>query len=180
MRKATVILMVVAFGAPSAFGAAVIFTPAYQEVVPGHSAEVTLGVALEQMDSFDAANMIIWSNDLLVDTFAYGQYWLEVQAFPPPPPMPVGFFPSDLFIGGFLSTASDQPWTVGTLTVGTAGLPIGEYEVVVDGEIDGISGLYLGSAKDTLTGSATVYYIPEPTALVLLGLGGLVTLRRRA
>ena len=187
MKRVLGILTVVTFVSSSAFGAMVNFTPAYQEVAPGVPAALEVGIALEQIAEFDSANIIIGSNDGLdfdwgapldETVFVYTPEWIDANAFPPSVNH-AGTYPQDVFVGGFLSAASSDPWTVGTLTVGTAGLPEGDYRVMVNGDTDGISGLYMGAAKDTLMGEAIVHVTPEPAALVLLGIGGLAALRRR-
>ena len=73
---------------------------------------------------------------------------------------------------------------MGTLTVGTEGLDVGEYEVLVDSLRDfdwSVIGLATRTefSTETLSGSALVNVVPEPMTLSLLGLGALALLRRR-
>lgn len=196
MKKVLGILTVVTFVASSAFGATVTFTSndgvGEDYVLLDEQAVFSVDIALEPsppgpLSSFDAANILIGSHDGLdmdwgapldATVFVYTPEWIAANAFPPTVNHAM-MYPQDVFVGGYLSAPSSDPWTVGTLTLGTTGLPIGDYGIVVDGGTDGLSGLYLGAAKDTLMGSATVHVTPEPAALVLLGIGGLAALRRR-
>lgn len=185
MRTASVVALAL-FVSSSAFGAVVNFTPAVQDVLPGEQASFEVGVALEGAGTYDFANLQIGSMDLLMDwgtplegtVFTYDTTWVSLNAFPPT----VGYnptgWPQNVFVGGFLSAATSDPLTVGTLVVDTDGLALGSYNVFVNSQ-DGVSMLGSEMDFDPLVSMGTVRIVPEPAALALLGLGGLAALRRR-
>jgi MYXO-CTERM domain-containing protein len=180
MRAFVIGFLAVGLGYSGAFAGIVTFDPLTPTTVDsGERVSLAVGVSLEEMADFSTARVVLASMDLQMADWVYNPDWLAAMAFPVVEDPP-GVFPNERLVGGNLLFTSEA-WTVGTLEVGTDGLPFGDYTVFVDGDTDGISGLYdMGDTViETLAGSAVVSVIPEPGALVLLGVGGLAVLRRR-
>ena len=180
MRKVAASLMGIAVSTSPAFGGVVTFDPP-SVVVTGEQVQFAVGVAVESLAAFDAADLLVGSMHVQIVSFEYSQEWDDVNPFPLLTPGPQGIWPSDVSFGGFLLSKIDSHANIGTLTIGTAGLAPGIYEFGVDSAFDGgFSKLTRGLEDEPLLGWATVYAgVPEPATLALLVLGGLITLRRR-
>jgi hypothetical protein len=157
------------------------FDPPLVEVQAGTPALFDVYVAVESLSAFDAADILIGSNEVADLSFAYSPEWEAAMAgFVTPITYDSGVYGQDVFVGGFrVAGAIEGSLWVGTLTVDTAGLAVGDYPIVVDGVADGMSRLTLAGNWEPLSGMGTVR-IPEPATLVLLAIGGLVVARRRA
>ncbi len=157
------------------------FSPPLVEVPAGTPALFELYVAAESLSAFDAADILIGSNDVPDLSFTYSPLWEAVMAgYVTPITYDSGTYGQDVFVGGFCMAGAIQGglW-VGTLTVETAGLPAGDYPIVVDGNADGMSRLTLAGNWEPLSGMGTVR-IPEPASVGLLACGALMLSRRKA
>ncbi len=167
--------------ATASLAATATFDPPLVEVQAGTPALFDVYVAVESLSAFDAADVLIGSNDAPDISFTYSPDWEAAMAgFVTPITYDSGVYGQDVFVGGFRVAGPIQGslW-VGTLTVDTAGLTVGDYPIVVDGVAEGMSRLTLAGTWEPLSGMGTVR-IPEPTALVLLAFGALVLPRRRS
>lgn len=156
------------------------FEPPLVEVPAGTPALFDVYVAVESLSAFDAADILIGSNDVPDLSFAYSPDWEAAMAgFVTPITYDSGAYGQDVFVGGFSVAGAIQGslW-VGTLTVDTTGLVEGDYPVFVDGTTDGMSRLTLAGNWEPLSGAGTVR-IPEPATVGLLAFGVLVVSRRR-
>ncbi|MBN1510761.1 MAG: PEP-CTERM sorting domain-containing protein [Phycisphaerae bacterium] len=166
--------------AAASLGATATFDPPLVEVPSGTPALFDVFVAVESLSAFDAADILIGSNEVPDLGFAYSPDWEAAMAgFVTPITYDGGAYGQDVFVGGFRAAGAIQGsvW-VGTLTVDTTGLVEGDYPVSVDGATDGMSRLTLAGSWEPLSGAGIVR-IPEPTTVGLVAIGVLVWLRRR-
>ena len=179
MKKVAALVLVLGF-ASSAFAGTVTFDAlGSTSVIAGETVQFDLTINRDGNAMFNLANIVAGSNDLGIVSFDYAQSWLDAASFPPSAPVSTGFaWPSDLFFGGFLAAGTPGA-LVGTLTVDTTGLALGEYTVAVDSNTDFLSNIGLDNDTEGLAGSAIVTVVPEPATLILLGIGGVAAMRRR-
>ncbi len=157
------------------------FDPPLVEIQAGTPALFDVYVAVESLSAFDAADILIGSDEVPDVSFTYSPDWEAAMAgFVTPITYDTGTYGQDVFVGGFSIAGAIQGglW-VGTLTVETTGLAEGDYPIVVDGTADGMSRLTLAGNWEPLSGAGTVR-IPEPATLALLAFGALVLARRRS
>lgn len=182
MKKFVASLVVVAFVSTSAFGGIVTFDPAVVAVSAGDAAVFNVGVVAEApLDAgFTNGDFVFGSNDMPFVDFSYDAEWLAATTFQPTASYDItGLYLHDLFVGGSAPSAFGPALALGTITLDTTGLADGTYDVVVSADNDyDTSRLGLGATADRLFGMGQIV-IPEPATLALLGLGGLVALRRR-
>ena len=195
MKKFAGMFMVVAFTSVSAFGGTVEFmNPSSGGSVleidrDGGSGTYEVHITSSSNDPFNSADIIFATNDLLFDFGAWafsGEFTAAttIQGLQDTPGQVPGAR-DELQVGGvnFAGNVVPIPIMVGTLTIiAPGGLVPGTYSVFVDAELEtnGVSKTSaLGFAPDPLFGMGTVVVTPEPTTLVLLGVGAVVALRRR-
>ncbi len=156
------------------------FDPPLVEIQAGTPALFDVYVAVESLPAFDAADILIGSNEVPDLSFSYSPDWEAAMAgFVAPVTYDIGTYGQDVFVGGFsIAGAIQGSLWVGTLTVETTGLAAGDYPIVVDGTADGMSRLTLAGNGENLSGAGTVR-IPEPATLALLAFGAMVLSRRR-
>lgn len=171
----------------SAWGGIVAFDPLVATLPPeGGTVAFDVSLSSEILSEFDAANIVFGSNTALtLGSFVYDDAFVDMSAFVMDPPIPAGFYVSELRVGGFSTTGAYGAASVpfGTLTV-TAGPfdPVGSnsHVVWVDSALDAnTSSLILHRDSEPVIGFGVVNVTPEPAALTLLGLCGLGFLHRR-
>ena len=177
---------------PSASAGLAIFDPPVT-VVPLGYPEVSIDIALQnkQLPNFDSVDAIILSD--VPFTFDYSrQFRAAAGGFIQDPPVVIN--PGDLGLMDYSAAVYAAgatlgypfgysfwfPILLGTVTIDTAALAPGKYEVLISSELDGgVSALWRQGLTEPLEGRGVII-IPEPgCALLLLG-GAIIILRRRA
>lgn len=131
--------------ASSALAATVTLTPQGPSTVrPGQLVTFDLVISTGTLPSFSGADVVIGSNEAAGLSFAYHTEWQEAFSNVSPVTVDVGFYKHDVFVGGNNPTSVGTSLSLGVVTIETAGLAEGTYEVRVDPVIDqDISKLYL-------------------------------------
>ncbi len=188
MKTCVATLLAVLFATTSAWGGIVTFDPPKIDLgSEGGVAVFDVSLSVEELDVFDAANVIFGSWSLAIVDFVYDEAFTQLSAWVAPP-TPAGFYPSEMFVRGFAPNGEvygsvDVPF--GTLTVNV--LPFDpvldepqQHWVFVDSSQDaGTSSLIHDlDVEQRLRGGGAVNVVPEPAALTLLGLSTLGFLRR--
>lgn len=110
----------------------------------------------------------------------------------------VDFLTGSLFAGGSQNAATNAPliWAdllatagnapvngpglIGTVTFDTTGMSEGAIQFLMSGVADSFDSMFSGeSAITTIAPNGVIVIVPEPASIALLGLGGLLILRRR-
>ena len=184
MRRVVAVLAVVCL-ATSAFGGTVQFDPPKVDL-PHEGGLAKFDIVLHGDGVFDAADIVIGSNDMPLGDFAYAQEFRDaMNSFVVDPPYwNNGIYASDVFVGGSHYDTQDPTvgpdLRLGQVWVDATGLPKGEYYVHVNSDNDdALSTLWLEGVGEGLVGMGVVNVVPEPAAIVLLGLGAIGLLRRR-
>ncbi len=141
--------------ASSSLGATATFTPVGPTTVLAGT-DVMFTVTVASPSGFDAADIVLGSNDATDLQFVYSAAWTTAFSTVTTLSFDTGFYAQDLFAGGNNATSVGTSMVLGTLTVKTAGMANGTYQVSIDHTLDsGISALWLASVKDLLSDSAS-------------------------
>ncbi len=147
------------FLSPS-LAATVTFTPIGATTVDaGTDIVMVLSVTAVNLASFDAADIIIGSNDANDIAFTYDPAWTSAFSNTSTPLFDVGFYNQDVFVGGNNITSVGSTLVLGTITVNTTGMSGGLHQVVVDNAIDNFSRLALAGVTESLSGSGSFQVI---------------------
>ncbi|MBI1824977.1 MAG: PEP-CTERM sorting domain-containing protein [Planctomycetes bacterium] len=194
MRKvAAVSLAVVAMVGSSAFAGIATFTPSPQPDVQQGTPTVTmeLTVSAQQLQNFDGADLVL--NSDVPFTFAYsGAFKTAANAFTlyadAPTnlvaglPVGLGIRANDLYVSGAASTAGafGSSIDVGTITLATAALPLGDYSIFISSDADGgTSSINRQGVTEFIEGTGSFTVVPEPASIGLMLIGAFGLLRRR-
>lgn len=162
------------------------FDPALRTVAVGQVAEFDLYLTPMSLASFDAADVIIGSDDLPDLDFEYSPAFLSAMENVSAVFSDQGYYPQDVFMSGFSTDgAIAGNLLMGTVRASTDGLAAGDYTLRIDGSTDMISALSLDGFEfePIVTGDggpvvATVR-IPEPSMGLGFGLLAMLGLPRR-
>lgn len=169
MCKLRYVVVALVLGARLAPGAVATFDPPHvQPVTPGQDVSFNITVAVDSLAVFNWAEAVIGIEEDVALAFEYSDEWYA--AWPPgnvsPPVYDVGVYVRDVYVGADGDTPIDRALALGTVTVGTTGLPDGTYTVMIDSS-DDVSALGLDAVWEDLDGMGT-FYIPEPASLLFL------------
>ena len=198
MKKFAGMFMVVAFASVSALGGTVEFmNPSsggsvleiFQDDTGTAFGTYEVHITASSIDPFNSTDIIFASDDLLFSAWAFSDAFVAATSFRAESDTPnqISGVLDEYKVGGVNLGGNliPVPIMVGTLTIIVpADLAIGTYNVFVDNarEANGVSKVSsstAGADPDPLFGLGTVNVTPEPTTLVLLGVGAVVALRRR-
>jgi hypothetical protein len=172
MHRVIVFVTVVLLGCMSAVGGSVEFSPDPVLIDPGVSTLADLEVTLVAEREFSYVDLVIGSNDVLITglTLAPDLDLDNVDII-----SPVGFFSSDLYVGGISDPGHFLGPTepLGTLHIDAAALAPGVYEVLADDCV------ILPGCYRRFYGTGAVHVIPEPATLLLVVCGVAAAARRR-
>lgn len=221
MKRFVACLAVVACVAPSAMAATIDFGRPY-EVNTGEIIEIPFTVVSSDGGAFTAFDMAIGSDTVAMipygdgpptndGSWAYSDAVLAILGEIEPPGLPSaaaldpdvplanmanGIYPEGLWeIGAnFLLGDPSPPFLLGTLTIDTIGLAMGEHYLYVGDQVrlsgpgdplgrdGGYSKIaFSDGSYEPLRGTAVIYTgVPEPATVLLLVVGGLAAWRRRS
>ncbi|MFH0980771.1 MAG: PEP-CTERM sorting domain-containing protein [Planctomycetota bacterium] len=161
-------------------------TPNIAEVLPNTIAVFSIRISTTNPDGFETADLIIGANGLpgpVDPNFVYDPAWLAAFASVVSPPIyATGVFGYErlVYVGGGNPTSVGTSLALGTLSLATTGLVVGDTRTVkIDSVQDGFSGLSRLGILEGISGIGTISIVPEPASLALLVLGAGCGLRRR-
>jgi hypothetical protein len=183
MKQALLTLVIHVFCITSlSSGAQVLFQPQELSINPGTPAVFELTLQSDTLPGFDAADLLIGSNDFPTGSnrlsFTYNPTWASLFESVTPVSDNLGVYTQDFYAGSSNSIPVIPNCPFGTLTIDTTNLPAGDYTLHIDFLTDGTSQLTLGDNFDTFIDQQAVLHIPEPTTILLLILGGLLHRKR--
>jgi len=147
------------------------FTPVgMTHVEAGTDITFQIAVAVTSLSGFNTADVIIGSNAATDLTFAYSVDWLAAFSSVTTPQFDVGFYDQSVFVGGNHSTSVGTSLLLGTVTIHTAGMPLGNYRLDISNTLDGFSTLGLDGQPEPLNGFVTFAITPPIPAVSEWGL----------
>ncbi len=138
-------------------GATATFSPVGPtQVAPGTAVVFNVSVATETLPGFDAADIVIGSDHASDLGFTYSSAWQAAFGRVTPPTADVGLYVQDVFVGGNNTSSVGTTLPLGTVTVYTAGLSEGSYDVRIDADVArDVSSLILTGVHEDLGGLGT-------------------------
>ena len=184
MKKLVGVAALALFIAVPAYGGIATFGDVQNDVLAGTDAILNVTIAVETLAAFDGVDCIVGWHEAGDLTFEYHPDFIAATMIQLPPAYDEhAYYMNDAKLGGtqFGAPISDTtPILMGTVTLETDGLAVGNYIVEINYAEDGnYSKLGLAGVTEELNGSGYVRVVPEPASLMLLGLGAAVGLRRR-
>lgn len=138
-----------------ALGATATFTPVGPTTVtPGTEVRLTVNVSVESLFGFDAADILIGSDDATDIAFSYSASWQTAFDNVTPPFTDNGLYAQDVFVGGNNPFPVGSSLLLGTVVVDTTGMGEGTFNVRIDPAIVlEVSSLILSGTHEGLLGS---------------------------
>jgi len=167
---------------PVALGATATFHPWHDvdSVLPGTDMIFDITVAVESLSGFDWADIIIGMDEADADiSFQYSGEWNAAFANVSPITYDTGLYAQDVFAGGNNPVSVGTGLALGRATIDTSGLSEGTYLVVISSDIDGTSALGLDLQAEGLYGTGPFRVVPEPSSLLIVIGGAVLSCRRR-
>lgn len=159
----------------STWAATATFTPVGPtHVQAGANIVFQVTVAVSSLTGIDAADAVIGSDEAADLAFSYSSQWTTAFSTVSTPTFDVGFYAQDVFVGGNNSASVGTSLLLGTVTVGTTGMPDGAYQIRIDNSLDGVSTLARSGTPEALNGSGAFTIGPPPVPT--LGSWGIVML----
>lgn len=159
----------------SARAATATFTPVGPtHVEAGTNIVFQVTVAVSTLPGFDAADVVIGSDDATDLAFSYSSQWTSAFSTVSTPTFDVGFYAQDVFVGGNHSASVGTSLLLGTITVNTTGMANGAYQLRIENSVDGVSTLARSGTPEALNGSGA--FTIGPPLVPTLGSWGIVTL----
>lgn len=164
-----------ALAGDAAQAATATFTPvAPTNVLAGTNVVFQVTVAVSSLPGFDAADVVIGSNEATDLAFSYSSQWTSAFSTVTTPTFDNGIYAQDVFVGGNHSTSVGTSLLLGTVTVNTAGMANGAFQVRIDNSVDGVSTLAQSGTPEPLNGTGAFTIGPQPVPT--LGSWGIMVL----
>lgn len=124
-------------------------------VPPGTNVVFDIVIQANDPLGFDSADIVIGSADAVGISFAYSSAWNLSFDNVTTPVAGLGFYANDIFVGANSAAPVASGILLGTLTISTAGMVEGSFDVRIDPAIDsGVSRVTLDGTMEPLAGSA--------------------------